>query len=328
MKVFDAFNRVMSGRRKQRDDRPFPPDLLRDEHAYLSNFAGSRSVMYSSPIAEKCFDPIQNPQNENFLNRHIYNHHYPTTRHAGNPYIVHSGQNLHPLDDQTFIPLYSDQLLQKNSSSMAFTLPSLSQSNSEYGSSKSNLSRRRHGSFSNSASPKPLFPVKNELSYTTTGNGFHQRSRSSSGGGYRQVKIPNQGLKTQPYTMYNSNKPTTIRDVEYSNNNNEYQSRFGYNGSIGPNASNKEQPESDCNGNDNKKIPNEPIYSEPLPPISSQVKEAEHRTNIKYFPDPNDPVQISNHIYEYLVKKSNKSSENGRHGNYQPPLPPLPREKR
>ena len=74
---------------------------------------------------------------------------------------------------------------------------------------------------------------------------------------------------------------------------------------------------------------NEPIYSEPLPPMSSQVKEAEHRTNIKYFPDPNDPVQISNHIYEYLVKKSKPSDNGGRISHpRQPPLPPLPHDKR
>ena len=55
MKVLDAFNRVMSGRRKQKDDRPFPPDLLRDEHTYFNNFAGPGNVVFA-PITEKFFD--------------------------------------------------------------------------------------------------------------------------------------------------------------------------------------------------------------------------------------------------------------------------------
>lgn len=40
---------------------------------------------------------------------------------------------------------------------------------------------------------------------------------------------------------------------------------------------------------------NEPIYSEPFPP--------ENESPNKFYPDPHDPVQISNHIYEYLVSK-------------------------
>ena len=73
----------------------------------------------------------------------------------------------------------------------------------------------------------------------------------------------------------------------------------------------------------------EPIYSEPLPPMNNQVKEAEHRKNIKYFPDPNDPVQISSHIYEYLVKKTKTSSTDKLiYTRNQPPLPPLPNLKR
>ena len=51
----------------------------------------------------------------------------------------------------------------------------------------------------------------------------------------------------------------------------------------------------------------EPIYSEPLPPVASQIKEAE-RTMLKFYPDPNDPVQISNHIYEYLVTRRTDAS--------------------
>ena len=333
MKVFDAFNRVISGRRKQRDDRPFPPDLLRDEHAYLNNFAGSRTVVYA-PMTEKFFDPIHVSQND--VSRH---YHYPT-RHAGNPYIVHSGKTANQFD-QNFAPLYGEQQMHKNPS-MAFTLPtSLSQSTSDYGSSKSNLSRRRHGSFSNSASPKPTFPVNGDSIHgVTSSNGFHQRSRSSSGG-YRQVKMPNNGLKSQEYIMYSSHKPSATMmdveykmDVEYTIHNNEYNFQFGCNNNIEPNtsssldSSNKNSVEVNMSNGGNNRTMNEPIYSEPLPPMSSQVKEAEHRTNIKYFPDPNDPVQISNHIYEYLVKKS-KPSDNGQISHpRQPPLPPLPHDKR
>lgn len=47
---------------------------------------------------------------------------------------------------------------------------------------------------------------------------------------------------------------------------------------------------------------NEPIYSEPFPPESPE--------KLKFFPDPRDPVQISHHIYEYLVKRNNQQNEN------------------
>jgi hypothetical protein len=57
--------------------------------------------------------------------------------------------------------------------------------------------------------------------------------------------------------------------------------------------------------------PAEPIYSEPLPPITSQIREAE-KTKLRYFPDPSDPVQISNHIYEYLVNRRNDLEEAAR----------------
>ena len=329
MKVFDAFNRVMSGRRKQRDDRPFPPDLLRDEHTYLNNFAGSRSVVYA-PMTEKIFDPIQNsPQSNNDTSKHYQYQ----THHAGNPYIVHSGKSTNQSFDQGFIPFYNggEQHTQKNQT-MAFTLPSsLSQSTSDYGSSKSNKSRRRHGSFSDSASPKPIHPVSDESPHGTTNNGFHQRSRSSSGG-YRHIKMPINGLKSQQYTMYHSSsKSTTMRVVEYSTMNSEYNSQFGRSDNDEEqNASSLESTSGNVekmNKNNCIRNINEPIYSEPLPPMCSQVKEAEvHRTNAKYFPDPNDPVQISNHIYEYLVKKS-KPNEISRI-SHQPPLPPLPHDKR
>ena len=51
----------------------------------------------------------------------------------------------------------------------------------------------------------------------------------------------------------------------------------------------------------------EPIYSEPLPPVTPQIREAE-RTMLRFYPDPNDPVQISNHIYEYLVSRRTDAS--------------------
>ena len=327
MKVFDAFNRVMSGRRKQRDDRPFPPDLIRDEHAYLNNFAGSRNVVYSSgnKDAEKIFDSIHLAQND--MSR---NYTYYQIRHAGNPYIVHSGKTANQSSpDQSFVPFHGgEQQLMKTNQSMAFTLPPHS-TTSDYGSSKSNLSRRRHGSFSNSASPNATLPPSGD---STDNKGCHQRSRSSSGG-YRQIKLPANGLKSQHYTMYSSSKSFTLKSVEYSigndcdypteiENNNAECNGSSMDDSIGREIDEKMKLD------DNNCIMNEPIYSEPLPPTHSQVREAEHRTNIKYFPDPNDPVQISNHIYEYLVKKSKPMESKGRISQKQPPLPPLPHDKR
>jgi hypothetical protein len=62
----------------------------------------------------------------------------------------------------------------------------------------------------------------------------------------------------------------------------------------------------------------EPIFSEPFPPDNqnfevSELKSSQShqlnskiissKANGKFFPDPRDPVQISNHIYEYLVSK-------------------------
>ena len=327
MKVFDAFNRVMSGRRKQRDDRPFPPDLIRDEHAYLSNFAGSRNVVYSSANkdAEKFFDSIHLSQND--VSRHYT---YYQTRHAGNPYIVHSGKTANQSSpEQSFVPFYGgEHQLMKINQSNTFTLPSNS-TTSDYGSSKSNISRRRHGSLSNSGSPNATLPPNGDFS---DNKGCHQRSRSNSGG-YRQVKMPINGLKSQHYTMYSSSKSFTIKNVEYSiRNDSDYPSQIEnyeaeYNASSMENSIGREI-EDEMQIDDNSGQINEPIYSEPLPPAQSQVKEAEHRTNIKYFPDPNDPVQISNHIYEYLVKKSKPMDSKGRISQHQPPLPPLPHDKR
>ena len=73
----------------------------------------------------------------------------------------------------------------------------------------------------------------------------------------------------------------------------------------------------------------EPIYSEPLPPMSSQIREAE-RTTLRFYPNPNDPVQISNHIYEYLVSRRSDASTQSTSGRgpqpvmQPPPKPPHP----
>ena len=48
----------------------------------------------------------------------------------------------------------------------------------------------------------------------------------------------------------------------------------------------------------------EPIYSEPLPPMAMQVREAEKKSVQKQcYPNPSEPAQISQHIYEYLVTR-------------------------
>ena len=317
----------MSGRRKQRDDRPFPPDLLRDEHAYLNNFTGSRNVVYSSgnKDVEKIFDSFQLTQNDTSRNYTYYQ-----TRHAGNPYIVHSGKSANQSSpEQSFVPFYGgEQRLMGINQSMAFTLPPHS-TTSDYGSSKSNLSRRRHGSLSNSGSPNATIPPNGD---TIDNKGCHQRSRSSSGG-YRQVKMPVNGLKSQHYTMYSSSKSFTIKSVEYSIDNDcDYPSqKENYNTECNTSSMDDsigKEIDEEIKMHDNSENTNEPIYSEPLPPTQCPVKEAEHRTNIKYFPDPNDPVQISHHIYEYLVKKSKPMENNGHNRQKQPPLPPLPHDKR
>ena len=72
--------------------------------------------------------------------------------------------------------------------------------------------------------------------------------------------------------------------------------------------------------NVNNNSTSEPIYSEPFPPdhqnfeVVSELKSSQShhqlnskiissKANGKFFPDPRDPVQINNHIYEYLVSK-------------------------
>ena len=61
----------------------------------------------------------------------------------------------------------------------------------------------------------------------------------------------------------------------------------------------------------------EPIYSEPLPPMTMRVREAEKKMVLKqstafstaFSPDPQcDPAPISNHIYEYLVTRRSDAS--------------------
>ena len=61
----------------------------------------------------------------------------------------------------------------------------------------------------------------------------------------------------------------------------------------------------------------EPIYSEPLPPLTMQVREAEKKMVLKqssasppaFSPHPqSEPGQISNHIYEYLVTRRSDAS--------------------
>ena len=54
-----------------------------------------------------------------------------------------------------------------------------------------------------------------------------------------------------------------------------------------------------------KTTTSEPIYSEPLPPMTLQVREAEKKSVQKQcYPNPHEPAeQISQHIYEYLVTR-------------------------
>ncbi len=122
------------------------------------------------------------------------------------------------------------------------------------------MNRRRHGSFSNLDN---FGPPK---------NGFHQRSRSSSGR-FRQMKTPlnfqgGGGQMIHPQRLRGQSKSSDSI-------------LFGG---------------------------QEPIYSEPLPPnndSSEGLTPSPPGGEIKYYPDPHDPVQIHNHIYEYLVSKTN-----------------------
>ena len=53
---------------------------------------------------------------------------------------------------------------------------------------------------------------------------------------------------------------------------------------------------------------NEPIYSEPFPPENDHngLNKSACMLN-KFYPDPSDPVQISHHIYEYLVQSKRQA---------------------
>lgn len=124
-----------------------------------------------------------------------------------------------------------------------------------------------------------------------SGNNFHFRSRSSSGR-FRYMKTP-----SDFYVIQNHSKSNETLDHFNNNNNHHNHSR------------------------------EEPIYSEPFPPenemndLKSHHHLNHHGSKIKYYPDPSDPVQISNHIYEYLVSKK---AENQLHGmpNEEPHLIP------
>ena len=104
---------------------------------------------------------------------------------------------------------------------------------------------------------------------------FHFRSRSSSGR-FRYMKTP-----SDFYVIHNHSKSNETLD-HFNNNNNH----------------NRE----------------EPIYSEPFPPENDILIKNDHvNKQLKYYPDPRDPVQISNHIYEYLVSK--KAQQELNHSN-------------
>jgi hypothetical protein len=60
-------------------------------------------------------------------------------------------------------------------------------------------------------------------------------------------------------------------------------------------------------------VNNEPIYSEPMVPPIEQANNSDKLT--KFFPDPRDPVQISNHIYEYLVTQRASEAQNNNNNN-------------
>ena len=147
------------------------------------------------------------------------------------------------------------------------------------------MPRQRHGSFSETQ--RSSAAIVNQHS----GN-FHFRSRSTSGR-FRHMKTPG----NNPDYFANglgSNNHATIHLMSSKSN--------------------------DQLDNVNNNSTSEPIYSEPFPPdhpnfdeVSEQLKSSHQlcnskiinssKPNGKFFPDPRDPVQINNHIYEYLVSK-------------------------
>jgi len=153
--------------------------------------------------------------------------------------------------------------------------------------------RQRHGSFSE---------TQHRISSSANSQNFHFRSRSSSGR-FRHMKTPNDYFggssggnnypasfsREKPHQHLSSKSNDQLADHVNNNNNNNHNN-------------------------------SEPIYSEPFPPdqnelnssgsgqspllVSNGSKNHHHQSmGIKFFPDPHDPVQISNHIYEYLVSK-------------------------
>ena len=147
-----------------------------------------------------------------------------------------------------------------------------------------NQHRKRHGSFSSENHSSKLSQASS--------NNFHFRSRSSSGR-FRYMKTP-----SDFYVIQNHSKSNETLD--HFNNNNHHHHNL---------AGNSNSPRE------------EPIYSEPFPPendlshhhvgVGNNI--ASHAVNkqLKFYPDPRDPVQISNHIYEFLVssKKGGSKSE-------------------
>ena len=112
---------------------------------------------------------------------------------------------------------------------------------------------------------------------------FHQHFRSrSSSGRFRHMKTP------QDWSFVHHGHSKSSDQLDHVNNNNN----------------------------------NEPIYSEPFPPediVGGNVGVGNNLT--KFYPDPHDPVQISNHIYEYLVSKSRVKANNSNCNSSQENLP-------
>ena len=148
------------------------------------------------------------------------------------------------------------------------------------------MPRQRHGSFSETQ--RSSAAIVNQHS----GN-FHFRSRSTSGR-FRHMKTPGSNPAADYFGNGGSNNHATIHLMSSKSN--------------------------DQLDNVNNNSTSEPIYSEPFPPdhqnfepVSELKSSQSHhqlnskiissKANGKFFPDPRDPVQINNHIYEYLVSK-------------------------
>ena len=171
-------------------------------------------------------------------------------------------------------------------------------------------SRRRHGSFSNSDSSK-------------SGSGptpFHQRSRSSSGR-FRTVKTPQSSSNTSedfffwPTHVLPASRKNTEPSVMSQQRYEQHLQHLQHLHQLAQRAGNF-LPEDKRDTRQSS----EPIYCEPLPPPcmarSAEVRELE-RSSVKFFPDPSNPTQISDHIYEYLVSRKPDGCP--------PPKPPLNR---